>query len=101
MYHRHEIHIHFFFFYKVLFMSHRSVVCKRTERITIVVPLLNSVSVVQSYFVYWARIESAIVSGHMLRTTSEISEISDMETTSVLGKLIHQVSKHNYIIILE
>ncbi|XP_073467152.1 reelin domain-containing protein 1 [Aquarana catesbeiana] len=42
------------------------------------------VSVVQSYFVYWARIESAIVSGHMLRTTSEISEISDMETTSVL-----------------
>ncbi|XP_072262934.1 reelin domain-containing protein 1 [Pyxicephalus adspersus] len=29
------------------------------------------VSVVQSYFVYWARIESAIVSGHMLKRTLE------------------------------
>ncbi|KAM5191492.1 reelin domain-containing protein 1 [Mantella aurantiaca] len=44
------------------------------------------VSVVQSYFVYWARIESAIVSGHMLKRTSETqrSEVSDMEPAAVL-----------------
>ncbi|XP_077135403.1 reelin domain-containing protein 1 [Ranitomeya variabilis] len=43
------------------------------------------VSVVQSYFVYWAQIESSVISNNIQNQTSENQEIkaSDMETTSV------------------
>ncbi|KAM4054241.1 reelin domain-containing protein 1 isoform 2-T2 [Anomaloglossus baeobatrachus] len=43
------------------------------------------VSVVQSYFVYWAQIESTVISSNIHNRTSENQEIkaSDMETTSL------------------
>ncbi|XP_063804383.1 reelin domain-containing protein 1 [Pseudophryne corroboree] len=51
------------------------------------------VSVVQSYFVYWARIESTIVSGHIHNKISEQQnpEASNMKTSSVTSTPLHKI----------
>ncbi|XP_075050750.1 reelin domain-containing protein 1 [Mixophyes fleayi] len=54
------------------------------------------VSVVQSYFVYWARIESTIVLGHIPNRISESQkpEVSNMETSSVTNSKHKNTSAH-------
>ncbi|XP_056410995.1 reelin domain-containing protein 1 [Hyla sarda] len=55
------------------------------------------VSVVQSYFVYWARIESNVMAGNVHNWTSETQDIkaSDMETSSVTSTCIAINLKHS------